>query len=487
MARRSVASLTLSNRSLVGIALVALVGATASCGDATRAAGGPIATTSAALSTLTQVSSFGTNPGGLDMFTYVPASMPSKAPVVFALHGCTETASSYQNAGWNALADTYKFYLVYPQQTSANNPVECFNWAGEYGNLADITRGQGEAESVAQMVTYMESTYSVDTSRVFMTGFSAGAAYAVAMLAMYPDVFAGGASFSGLPFGCANSLASAETCQSGAVSNTAAQWGTFVKNAYPSYTGPLPRISLWQGSSDTTVNPANLPELVSQWTDVEGLSQTPTTSNTVAGFPHDEYADSSGVVRVETYTLTGMGHAVAIDPTNGCGTADTYDVAEGICAIDYVARFLGLEGSSTDGGAGSSSGGSDGGASDDGGGSSSGGSSDGGASDDGGDSADASGSSSGGSGSGSSSSGSSSGGGSGSSSGSGGTSSSSGGSSGGVNEGADAGAGFGESPPLQTLGCSASPGAPPSPDFAFATAALGIALALRSRPRRRGH
>jgi poly(hydroxyalkanoate) depolymerase family esterase len=473
MARRFVASLALSNigrvsRVGLGIALVTLAGATASCGDATGAASEPVATTSAALSTLTQVSSFGTNPGGLDMFAYVPASMPSNAPLVFALHGCTETASSYENAGWNALADTYKFYLVYPQQTSANNPLECFNWAGEYGNLADITRGQGEAESVAQMVTYMESTYSVDASRVFMTGFSAGAAYAVAMLAMYPDVFAGGASFSGLPFGCANSVASAETCQSGAVSNTAAQWGAFVKNAYPSYTGPLPRISIWQGSSDTTVAPANLTELVSQWTDAEGLSQTPTTSNTVAGFPHDEYADSSGVVRVETYTLTGMGHAVAIDPTNACGTADTYDVAEGICAVDSVAKFLGLEGNaSSDGGAGSSSG-SDGGVGDDAGGSEAGGSS-GGAS-----SGSSNGSSSGWSTS--------------SSSGSDGTSSS-GGSSSGAAAGSDAGAAFGDSSQqLQTLGCSASPGAGAArwPGFAFASAALGIALALRRRPRRRG-
>jgi poly(hydroxyalkanoate) depolymerase family esterase len=461
MARRAFASLPSSNTALLSLAaLVTLTGATA-CGDASRTAPESVATTSAAISTLTQVSSFGTNPGGLEMFTYVPASMPPNAPVVFALHGCTETASSYQNAGWNALADTYKFYLVYPQQTSANNPVECFNWAGEYGNLADITRGQGEAESVAEMAAYMKATYSVDASRVFMTGFSAGAAYAVAMLAMYPDVFAGGASFSGLPFLCANSLASAETCQSGAVSNTAAQWGAYVKNADPSYTGPLPRLSLWQGSADTTVNPANLPELVTQWTDAEGLSATPTTSNTVAGAAHDEYADSSGVVRVETYTLSGMGHAVAIDPTNGCGTADTYDVAEGICAVDYVARFLGLEGAvSSDGGVGS-----DASASEDGGGS------------------DASGSSSGASSG--SSNGSSSGWSTSSSSSGGGATSSSGGSSSGADTGGDAGA-FGNPAQLQTLGCSASPGAPGWLDFAFATALLGIALVLRRLPRRHG-
>jgi poly(hydroxyalkanoate) depolymerase family esterase len=461
MAFRSVA---FSNHRIVGLVGLAGLLATASCGDAGRAASEPVATNSAAVSTLQQVSSFGSNPGALDMFTYVPASMPQNAPLVLALHGCTETASSYQNAGWNALADTYKFYLVYPQQTSSGNPLECFNWAGEYGNPADITRGEGEAESVNQMVTYMKSTYSVDSTRVYATGFSAGAAYAVALLAMYPDVFSAGASFSGLPFGCANSVSTAETCQGGAVSNTPTQWGTFVKNAFAGYAGAYPRISIWQGTSDTTVNPANMGELVDQWTDVAGLSQTPTTMNTVATFPHNEYADNNGVVRVETYSITGMSHAVAIDPSNTCGTADTYDIDEKICAVDLVAKFLGLEGSgSGSGGSSGSSGGSSG--------SGSGGST---ASGSGGSSGSGSGGSSG-SGSGGSISGSGSGGG------------VSGGSSGAAgNDESDAGSGNGAVAQPQTLGCSVPPGVGSSslPGSAFAAGALGIAALLRRRPRR---
>jgi len=162
--------------------------------------------TAQALDTLTQVTSFGSNPGSLLMYTYVPSGVPQNAPVVLALHGCTETADDYEAAGWDSLADTYKFYVVYPQQQSSNNIETCFNWFGNTsGSTADITRGQGEAASIAQMVDYMKSTYSVDPKRVFVTGFSAGAAYAVALLALYPDVFAAGASFSGIPFGCANS------------------------------------------------------------------------------------------------------------------------------------------------------------------------------------------------------------------------------------------------------------------------------------------
>jgi poly(hydroxyalkanoate) depolymerase family esterase len=279
------------------------------------------------------------------MYTYVPQGVPANAPLVLALHGCTEAATDYESAGWDALAETYKFYVVYPQQQSANNIEECFNWFGNTsGSLADITRGQGEAASVAQMVDYMKTTYSIDNTRVFATGFSGGAAYAVALLAMYPDVFAAGASFSGIPFGCATSEISAFSCMDGPTTNTPAQWGALVKAAYPGFTGTYPRITIWQGSEDTTVNTANLGEIVSQWTNVTGVSATATTTNAASGYTYNGYADANGVVRVESYSITGMPHAVAVDPTTSCGTTGTYFDAESICAADYAAKFFGIEG-----------------------------------------------------------------------------------------------------------------------------------------------
>ena len=67
---------------------------------------------------LTQVTSFGSNPGGLRMWKYVPSGMPPNAPLVLALHACSQQAADYVKAGWNELADKYKFYVVYPEQTT---------------------------------------------------------------------------------------------------------------------------------------------------------------------------------------------------------------------------------------------------------------------------------------------------------------------------------------------------------------------------------
>jgi poly(3-hydroxybutyrate) depolymerase len=50
---------------------------------------------------LTQVTGFGTNPGNLSMYTYAPDALPSGAPLVVALHGCTQSASDYYaHSGW---------------------------------------------------------------------------------------------------------------------------------------------------------------------------------------------------------------------------------------------------------------------------------------------------------------------------------------------------------------------------------------------------
>src|SRR5579872_2461892 len=151
--------------------LAALAGsalALASCSDAAPSKE-PVAITSSAVSTLTQVTTFGSNPGNLLMFSYAPQGMPPSAPLVIALHGCTQTASAFTDAGWDGLADTYKFYVVYPQQQSQNNTETCFNWFGNTsGNTADITRGQGEAASIVSMIDSMKSSYSIDPKRIYV-------------------------------------------------------------------------------------------------------------------------------------------------------------------------------------------------------------------------------------------------------------------------------------------------------------------------------
>jgi len=303
-----------------------------------------------AQSHLTAVTSFGTNPGNLKMYKYVPASMPANAPLVVALHGCTQTAAGYEATGWTALADVLKFYVVYPEQVSGNNQNACFNWF----EPGDIARGQGEALSIKQMVDAMKAAHSIDASRVFVTGLSAGGAMTHVMAATYPDVFAGGAVMAGVPYKCATTMTDAFSCMSPGADKTPTAWRDLVRGAYSGYTGPYPRMSIWHGSSDYTVKNTNQTEGVEQWTAVHGIDLTADVSETVNGYPHKVYKDAAGKALVESYAITGMGHGTPIDPatkfpgtTVACGTAGAYVLDTDICSTWQVAKFFGLDNSDT--------------------------------------------------------------------------------------------------------------------------------------------
>jgi len=292
---------------------------------------------------LQQVTGFGPNPGNLQMFAYTPDSVPAGAPLVVALHGCTQSADAYHtHSGWTEYADRWGFDVVFPQTTSANNPLSCFGWF----DPAESTRGRGEAASIVQMVQYAKQTYGSDGRRVYVTGLSAGGGMTADLLAAYPDVFAGGSVASGLPAQCATSQAAASGCQTGPQKLSPAQWGDKVRNSYPGWTGPWPRVAIWQGTSDYTVRPANATALRDQWTDVWGIGQTPSGTQSLPGnTTRSVYADASGRSAVETFSVSGMGHGLPVNPGPGaeqCGSTAAYFL-DTICSAYHTGVFWGLD------------------------------------------------------------------------------------------------------------------------------------------------
>lgn len=300
---------------------------------------------------LQPVDSFGANPGALKMYEYVPATLGANRPLVVALHGCTQQASDYLPAGWNTLADQYGFAVVYPEQQTANNQSRCFNWAGEFGDPANLVRAQGENESIIEMIDHAIAAHGLDPTRVYVTGLSAGGAFTSVMMATWPERFAAGAIFAGIPYRCATTLNEAFTCTTPGIQKSAEAWGDLVRGAAD---GPWPRVQIWQGSSDFTVAPMNAGELVEQWTDVHGISAEPSSTETTGKATLDTYGDF-----VERYTIAGMGHAVPIDSANCPSTSGTYFSDQGICATQVAAKFFGLTEEPGGGGGGGGGGGDD--------------------------------------------------------------------------------------------------------------------------------
>lgn len=295
----------------------------------------------ASSSRLAETMDFGSNPGNLRMYSYVPPEVAASPALVVVLHGCTQGAAGYDyGSGWSVLAEEHGFIIVFPEQQEANNIKRCFNWF----QVPDIERGRGEALSIRQMVERAVKDHGVDRARIFVTGLSAGGAMTSTMLATYPDVFAGGAIVAGLPYRCATTVAEAFECMFQGHSRPAEEWGYLVRDA-SSHRGPWPKVSVWHGSADATVKPLNAGEIIKQWTNVHGLEATTVRTDLVDGYPHRVWTNADGEAVIEEYVITGMAHGTPLatgDGENSYGAAGPFLLEAGISSSYRIAQFWGL-------------------------------------------------------------------------------------------------------------------------------------------------
>jgi poly(hydroxyalkanoate) depolymerase family esterase len=292
-------------------------------------------------SPLVETTGFGTNPGDLRMFSFVPDNLQPSPALVVVLHGCGQNAAGYDfGAGWSTLAKHFGFALLMPEQQASNNANGCFNWF----NPEDSRRGRGEACSIRQMIARMVSEHKIDKHRIFVTGLSAGGAMTSVMLATYPEVFAGGAIIAGLPYGVAKNVREALNGMFQSHTRPARELGDLVRKA-SNHRGPWPKVSVWHGSADRTVNPANADEIVKQWLDVHQLPSSPMSEGTVDGYPRQVWWDSDGETVIECYTITDMAHGTPLGTAENdqrYGMQGAFLIEAGISSSYHIANFFGL-------------------------------------------------------------------------------------------------------------------------------------------------
>ena len=208
------------------------------------------------------------------MYVYVPDNVNAHPAILVALHYCTGSGPAfYAGTEFASLADKYGFIVIYPSATDGSGACWDVSPPGALTHNGEQRPGRRSSP----WSHYAEQHNNVDTSRVYVTGASSGAMMTNVMLGDYPDVFKAGAAFMGVPFGCfyTGTVDGWNTeCANGQVSKTAAGVGRPPPAADPGYTGARPRMQLWHGTADSTLNYANFGEEIKQWTNVLGVSQT---------------------------------------------------------------------------------------------------------------------------------------------------------------------------------------------------------------------
>jgi len=272
-------------------------------------------TAHAASASLVEVTNFGTNPTNLKMYLYVPHSVKPHPPILLALHQCTGSGPNFFSGSEFAnLADQYGYIVIYPSVTRS---YDCWDVSSNPGLARN---GGSDNTGLISMITYVEQHNNGDSSNVYVTGASSGGMMTDVMLAEYPDVFKAGSAFMGVPYHCMATGAASATngsawntdCATGKITMTPQQWGDFVRAADPGYNGPRPRVQLWHGTTDNILYYVNFGEEIKQWTNVLGVSQTPSfTDHPQASWTRTRYGGTGIGAPVEGISVQA-GHVLPL-------------------------------------------------------------------------------------------------------------------------------------------------------------------------------
>ncbi|CAK7225869.1 hypothetical protein SCUCBS95973_006008 [Sporothrix curviconia] len=260
------------------------------------------------------------NPSNVGFYLYVPDKLAPNPPVLVNPHWCHGSAlDAYKGTQYAALADTHGFLVIYPD--SPNTADKCWDLSSP-GTLHH--GGGGDSLGIVSMVNYTLAKYKANAGRVFATGVSSGAMMTTTLLGAYPDVFAAGSAYSGVPFGCfkaadtttsknSSSLVDvwSDACATGRLTQSPEAWAALVEDAFPGYAGWRPKMQLFHGTADAVLNYTVLGEEVKQWNAVLGFPQTPTTvtpNTPLPGWTKSVYGD--GGDWLEVYSAAGVTHNI---------------------------------------------------------------------------------------------------------------------------------------------------------------------------------
>ncbi|MEA2257064.1 MAG: hypothetical protein QOG35_3109 [Solirubrobacteraceae bacterium] len=278
-------------------------------------------------------------PAGVDPQTAVP--------LVCMLHGCTQDAAGFAAATlMNEAADRHGFVAVYPQQERGENPQACWNWFLPEHQA----RGAGEPASIAAIVRELMGTtsrWTIDASRVFVAGLSAGGAMAAILGAVYPDLFAAIAVHSGLAYRSAGSMGAAFTAMARGAEDPVGA-GRAAHAARGDLARPVPTMVV-HGSADTTVAPVNAEQVLQQsmtanrlaapeTCDLDPSHPTATSRGRVDGglsYASRRWTDRRGALMHEVLAVDGLAHA-----WSGGAPGGSYTDPRGPDATEAIWRFF---------------------------------------------------------------------------------------------------------------------------------------------------
>lgn len=281
---------------------------------------------------------------------YVPSSYTgtSARPLMVMLHGCLQDGYDFAaGTRMNSFAESRNFLVLYPEQGTLYNPSDCWNWflTGNQG------RGSGEPAVIAGMIDWVKANYLVDSNRVGVAGFSAGAAMATIMGCTYPDRVRKVAEVAGTMYKAATTSGGGTNAMLFGSSYDPNGRGTDCYNAMAGGGRRVLPTLVIHGSADGTVNVLNAHQTAQQWTqaldlaydaaddgDVDYTADATVNGTACRSYTQQDYRNSAnGQTVVRKYVISGLGHRWP-----GGSSAGSYTDACGPDASQIIVDWFGF-------------------------------------------------------------------------------------------------------------------------------------------------
>ena len=262
---------------------------------------------------------------------YVPSGYRGQPlPLIVMLHGCTQSPDDFAaGTRMNLRAEEHNCFVAYPAQAASANASKCWNWF----RPGDQQRGRGEPSLIAGITRQVVSDYSVDPDRVYVAGFSAGAAATAILAATYPELYAAIGVHSGLACGAASDVASAFAAMR--------QTQRAARRRFSHSRGSsriVPAI-VFHGDQDMTVHPHNGDGVITQLREALNIELQATVQKGRVrggrGYSRMLHHDAGGQAIFEQWVIHGAGHA-----WSGGSPAGSYTDPQGPDATREMLRFF---------------------------------------------------------------------------------------------------------------------------------------------------
>ena len=205
--------------------------------------------------------------------TYVPKELGSKRPLLISCHGMNQDAAYQMNMlDIASVADTAKFVTVFPEGIAKS-------W--------DIS-GDRDIRFVLELIKEMQKKYDIDSTRVYLSGFSMGGMFTYHAMNKIADRIAAFAPISGYPMNGATALESVR---------------------------PIPIIHT-HGTSDDVVPYSNVKKNLEVWITHNGCKQPDKVTRNYRGtghITHHLWSEGNDGVEVVLLEMARKGHWISND------------------------------------------------------------------------------------------------------------------------------------------------------------------------------